>query len=102
MSYSRHRSRYSDSASPSPSPYKRRGRSVSRSMSRSTTHRSRSRSRESSAENPGNNLYVTGLSARVTKRDLEEHFSTEGKVIPLLLLFTDLWRNRFLAAHLQT
>ncbi|KAG9158916.1 hypothetical protein Leryth_013294 [Lithospermum erythrorhizon] len=41
----------------------------------------RSRSCESSdVENPGNNLYVTGLSARVTKRDLEKHFSTEGKV----------------------
>lgn len=34
----------------------------------------------SDAENPGNNLYVTGLSARVTKRDLEKHFSTEGMV----------------------
>lgn len=32
------------------------------------------------AENPGNNLYVTGLSARVTDRDLEKHFSTEGEV----------------------
>nr|CAB3501317.1 unnamed protein product [Digitaria exilis] len=41
-----------------------------------------SRSVESSdAENPGNNLYVTGLSARVTDRDLEKHFSTEGEVI---------------------
>ncbi|KAI3451341.1 hypothetical protein Pfo_008006 [Paulownia fortunei] len=53
MSYSR-RSRYSDS----PSPYKRYSRSVSRSLSRS-----RSRSHDSNdAENPGNNLYVTGLS----------------------------------------
>jgi hypothetical protein len=34
----------------------------------------------SDAENPGNNLYVTGLSARVTDRDLEKHFSTEGEV----------------------
>lgn len=43
--------------------------------------RSRSRSRDSSdVENPGNNLYVTGLSALVTKRDLEKHFSSEGKV----------------------
>nr|CAB3496401.1 unnamed protein product [Digitaria exilis] len=41
-----------------------------------------SRSVESSdAENPGNNLYVTGLSARVTDQDLEKHFSTEGEVI---------------------
>lgn len=34
----------------------------------------------SDAENPGNNLYVTGLSARVTDQDLEKHFSTEGEV----------------------
>lgn len=38
------------------------------------------RSRSPSVENPGNKLYVTGLSARVTKRDLEKHFSAEGKV----------------------
>ncbi|KAG6383808.1 hypothetical protein SASPL_156434 [Salvia splendens] len=71
MSYSR-RSR-------SPSPYNKR---YSRSFSRSPIpSRSRSRSYDSrDAENPGNNLYVTGLSARVTKRDLEKHFSTEGKV----------------------
>nr|GEV10787.1 serine/arginine-rich splicing factor SR45A-like isoform X1 [Tanacetum cinerariifolium] len=72
MSYSR-RSRYSPSLSP---PHKRYGRSVS-------TSRSRSRSRSydgSDIENPGNNLYVTGLSARVTRRDLEKHFSAEGKV----------------------
>eukprot|EP01018_Ginkgo_biloba_P016282 Gb_37565 [translate_table: standard] len=31
--------------------------------------------------NPGNNLYVTGLSARVVEKDLEAHFSKEGKVI---------------------
>lgn len=30
--------------------------------------------------NPGNNLYVTGLSARVVEADLEELFSQEGKV----------------------
>lgn len=30
--------------------------------------------------NPGNNLYVTGLSTRVSEKDLEEHFSKEGKV----------------------
>ncbi|CAD6203022.1 unnamed protein product [Miscanthus lutarioriparius] len=41
-----------------------------------------SRSVDSSdAENAGNNLYVTGLSTRVTDRDLENHFSTEGEVI---------------------
>lgn len=34
----------------------------------------------SDIENPGNNLYVTGLSARITKRDVEKHFSAEGKV----------------------
>lgn len=38
----------------------------------------RSTSRE--AENPGNNLYVTGLSPRITKRELEKHFAAEGKV----------------------
>ncbi|GFZ01655.1 RNA-binding (RRM/RBD/RNP motifs) family protein [Actinidia rufa] len=57
MSYSK-RSRYSCSPSPD-----RRYR----------------RSRDPSVENPGNNLYVTGLPTRVTKRDLEKHFSTEGK-----------------------
>ncbi|KAL0418979.1 UNVERIFIED_CONTAM: Serine/arginine-rich splicing factor a [Sesamum radiatum] len=63
MSYSR-RSRYSDSLS----PYRRYSRSVSRS-------RSRSRSR---AFNP------------VTKRDLEKHFSTEGKVEDVHLV-VDPW-----------
>jgi len=44
-------------------------------------------------ENPGNNLYVTGLSPRITKRELEKHFSAEGKVcsslssIHLMLVF---------------
>ncbi|XP_027147886.1 serine/arginine-rich splicing factor SR45a isoform X3 [Coffea eugenioides] len=81
MSYSR-RSRYSLS----PSPYRRYDRSVSRSLSRS-----RSRSRDSSdAENPGNNLYVTGLSTRVTKRELEKHFSTEGTVEDVHLVI-DPW-----------
>ncbi|KAL0290391.1 UNVERIFIED_CONTAM: Serine/arginine-rich splicing factor a [Sesamum angustifolium] len=81
MSYSR-RSRYSDSLS----PYRRYSRSVSRSRSRS-----RSRSHVSSdAENPGNNLYVTGLSTRVTKRDLEKHFSSEGKVEDVHLV-VDPW-----------
>ncbi|XP_073037746.1 uncharacterized protein [Primulina eburnea] len=79
MSYSR-RSRYSLS----PSPYKRYSRSISRSPSRS-------RSRDSSdAENPGNNLYVTGLSTRVSRRDLEKHFSTEGKVEDVRLV-VDPW-----------
>jgi len=67
MSYSRG-SRYE-----SRSPYRR---------SSYSRYRSRSRSVDSSdAENPGNNLYVTGLSARVTDQDLEKHFSTEGEVI---------------------
>lgn len=30
--------------------------------------------------NPGNNLYVTGLSTRVTEDDLEKFFNKEGKV----------------------
>ncbi|THF99835.1 hypothetical protein TEA_002343 [Camellia sinensis var. sinensis] len=75
----------------SPSPYGRYSRSVSRSVSRSRSiSRSRSRSRESSVENPGNNLYVTGLSARVTKRDLEKHFLAEGKVEDVHLV-VDPW-----------
>ncbi|XP_022970546.1 serine/arginine-rich splicing factor SR45a-like isoform X4 [Cucurbita maxima] len=78
MSYSR-RSRYSRSPS-----YKR---SVSRSLSRS---RSRSRSPSSDVENPGNNLYVTGLSPRVTKRELEKHFSAEGTVLDVHLV-ADPW-----------
>ncbi|XP_020223664.1 serine/arginine-rich splicing factor SR45a isoform X4 [Cajanus cajan] len=86
MSYSR-RSRYS--YSPSPSPYKRYSRSVSRSPSRSRS-RSRSRSLSRDAENPGNNLYVTGLSPRITKRELEKHFAAEGKVIDVHLV-VDPW-----------
>jgi RNA recognition motif-containing protein len=34
----------------------------------------------SNADNPGNNLYVTGLSTHVTDRDLEKHFSAAGEV----------------------
>ncbi|KAL2517123.1 RRM domain-containing protein [Abeliophyllum distichum] len=52
----------------------------SRSLSRS--RRSRSRIRDSvDAANPGNNLYVTGLSTRVTEIDLKKYFSSEGKVV---------------------
>ncbi|XP_020112327.1 serine/arginine-rich splicing factor SR45a-like [Ananas comosus] len=82
------RKRYSRS----PSPY--RGRSRSRSLSRgrspsrsrSPIPRSRTRSRSGSrgraeAVNTGNTLYVTGLSSRVTERDLEDHFTKEGKVV---------------------
>ncbi|GJP39783.1 hypothetical protein CLOM_g24125 [Closterium sp. NIES-68] len=32
------------------------------------------------SRNPGNNLYVTGLSMRTTEVELEKHFSKEGKV----------------------
>ncbi|XP_050369426.1 serine/arginine-rich splicing factor SR45a isoform X2 [Argentina anserina] len=90
MSYSR-RSRYSPSPSPSlkryrsPSPSPRRYRSISRSVSRSM-----SRSRSPSVENPGNNLYVTGLSPRITRRELEKHFASEGKVIDVHLV-VDPW-----------
>ncbi|KAK1394262.1 Serine/arginine-rich protein RS2Z32 [Heracleum sosnowskyi] len=75
MSYSR-RSRYSRS----PSPYRRYKRSVSRSRSYDSTE----------VENPGNNLYVTGLSPRITKRDIEKHFSTQGKVEDVHLV-VDPW-----------
>ncbi|XP_039128301.1 serine/arginine-rich splicing factor SR45a isoform X3 [Dioscorea cayenensis subsp. rotundata] len=81
MSYSR-RSRY---ASRSPSPYGD-ARSGSSSLSRS-----RSRSPDfSDVENPGNNLYVTGLSSRLTKDELEKHFATEGKVSDVHLV-VDPW-----------
>ncbi|KAF4373906.1 hypothetical protein F8388_007812 [Cannabis sativa] len=80
--------------SPSPSPPRRapsrsrsRSRSWSRPVSRSRSRswsrprpvsQSRSRGRPE-AINPGNTLYVTGLSTRVTERELEDHFSKEGK-----------------------
>uniref|UniRef100_A0A2P2IRT5 Serine/arginine-rich splicing factor SR45a isoform X2 n=1 Tax=Rhizophora mucronata TaxID=61149 RepID=A0A2P2IRT5_RHIMU len=75
MSYSREGRSASPRTSASPSR-SRRSRSLSRSR-----RRSRSRSRDSAdASNPGNNLYVTGLSTRVNTSDLEKHFSAEGKV----------------------
>ncbi|VFQ68039.1 unnamed protein product [Cuscuta campestris] len=59
----------------------------SRSRSLSPPRRSRSRSRETEEPvNPGNNLYVTGLSTRVTNSDLEKFFSSEGKVIECSLV----------------
>ncbi|KAJ0047548.1 hypothetical protein Pint_15132 [Pistacia integerrima] len=68
------------SASPRASVSPVRGRR-SRSLSRSRRSRSRSRSRDFvEATNPGNNLYVTGLSTRVTSSDLEKFFNSEGKV----------------------
>ncbi|KAK1280913.1 hypothetical protein QJS04_geneDACA018272 [Acorus gramineus] len=45
---------------------------------------------DSDVENPGNNLYVTGLSPRVTKKNLEKHFSSEGKIIDIHLV-VDPW-----------
>ncbi|PKI66473.1 hypothetical protein CRG98_013129 [Punica granatum] len=81
MSYSS-RSRYS--RSPSYGSYSR-----SASMSRSVS-RSRSRSLSSDVENPGNNLYVTGLSPRTTKKELEKHFSSEGTVVDVHLV-VDPW-----------
>lgn len=86
MSHSR------DERSPSPnvsaSPDDRRHRSRSRSRSRSpprASRHSRSRSPED-VSNPGNNLYVTGLSTRVTVSDLEKFFSKEGKVVQCSLV----------------
>uniref|UniRef100_A0A0E0NSW3 RRM domain-containing protein n=1 Tax=Oryza rufipogon TaxID=4529 RepID=A0A0E0NSW3_ORYRU len=67
--------------------------SYSTSPRRSSRSRYRSRSRSvdsSDVENPGNNLYVTGLSARVTDRDLEKHFSAEGEVIDASIVL-DPW-----------
>ncbi|CAN4098773.1 unnamed protein product [Withania somnifera] len=82
MSYSR-RSRYFRSPS-----YDRYSKSVSRFRYGS---RSWSRSCDSNdVENPGNNLYVTGLSTLVKERDIEEHFSTEGKVEDVHLV-VDPW-----------
>nr|GLL42963.1 mitochondrial uncoupling protein 2-like [Ipomoea trifida] len=87
MSYSK-RSRYS--RSPSYKHYS--SRSVSRSLSKSPSlSRSPSRSRYSGeSENPGNNLYVTGLATRVREKDLEKHFSSEGKVEDVHLV-VDPW-----------
>ncbi|KAF7113213.1 hypothetical protein RHSIM_RhsimUnG0149200 [Rhododendron simsii] len=66
------------SASP---PYSKSRVRDRRSRSLSGSRRSRSRSRDSvGAVNPGNNLYVTGLSTRVTNSELEKYFSHEGKV----------------------
>ncbi|XP_047089988.1 serine/arginine-rich splicing factor SR45a-like isoform X1 [Lolium rigidum] len=90
------RRRYTRS-SRSPSPYKGRQKAMSRSRSpvaRSQSRspspdprsqaRSRSRSpgsREPEAVNHGNTLYITGLSSRVTDKELREYFNKEGKVV---------------------
>ncbi|CAL1400989.1 unnamed protein product [Linum trigynum] len=83
MSHSREgRHGHSKSPSPRPSAASPPRARRSRSLSRSRKSRSRSRSRESvEAYNPGNNLYVTGLSTRVTSSDLEKFFAKEGKVL---------------------
>ncbi|CAL5345097.1 unnamed protein product [Camellia sinensis] len=87
----------------SPSLYATESRSRSRSKSRSWSRlrgksRSRSRSRGrgsydnsgflswNDVGNPGNTLYVTGLSTRVTERELKDHFSKEGKVASCFLV----------------
>ncbi|VAH89140.1 unnamed protein product [Triticum turgidum subsp. durum] len=53
-------------------------------------YRSRSSVDSSDVENPGNNLFVTGLSSRLTDQDLEKHFSTEGEVIDASIVL-DPW-----------
>ncbi|KAL6555853.1 hypothetical protein OROHE_007127 [Orobanche hederae] len=75
---------------------KSRSRSLSRSRSRSRSpsrswSRPRARSRSggrgrTEVVNPGNTIYVTGLSTRVTERNLEDHFSKEGKVKSVFLV----------------
>ncbi|XP_072962512.1 uncharacterized RNA-binding protein C25G10.01 [Typha angustifolia] len=80
--HGRDRSR-SRSRSRSPARIRSRVRPQSRSPSPIPRSRSRSRSRSRGrhgAVNPGDTLYVTGLSGRVTERDLKDHFSKEGKV----------------------
>ncbi|XP_024535340.1 serine/arginine-rich splicing factor SR45a isoform X2 [Selaginella moellendorffii] len=69
----------------SPSP--RRGRSRSRSPPHCRSYRSDGRDKDDEIScNPGNNLYVTGLSTRVTEKDLEDYFSKEGKVVECRLV----------------
>ncbi|KAK6939289.1 RNA recognition motif domain [Dillenia turbinata] len=85
---------YSRSLSPRSLRYRSRSRSRSRSrppMSHSRSRslsrsRSRSRDRGADAVNPGNTLFVTGLSSRVTERELEDHFSKKGKVASCVLV----------------
>ncbi|CAJ2646679.1 serine/arginine-rich splicing factor SR45a [Trifolium pratense] len=67
-------------------PPRSRSRSLEMQRPRSPS-RSRGRSRSRSPDrNGGDTLYVTGLSSRVTERDLEEHFSKEGKVASCFLV----------------
>ncbi|KAF9621736.1 hypothetical protein IFM89_027590 [Coptis chinensis] len=73
-----------------PSRSRSRSRPISRSRSPPRSRpRERSRSRDrgrSDAVNPGNTLYVTGLSTRVTEEDLLEHFNKEAKVLSCRLV----------------
>ncbi|CAI7782682.1 unnamed protein product [Closterium sp. NIES-54] len=72
------------------SPYKRRSRSPVKGRSRSPPFRRgsprgrspppRSPDPDDQSRNPGNNLYVTGLSMRTAEAELEKHFAKEGKV----------------------
>jgi hypothetical protein len=56
----------------------------SRTRSRSPTRSYRETSED--ANNPGNNLYVTGLSVRVSEKELQDHFEREGKVLECRLV----------------
>jgi transformer-2 protein len=93
----RRRDRYSSSLSPRERPERSRSRTPPRrgksgpvndglDRSRSRTPPRRGSRREPDALNPGNNLYVTGLSTRVNEKDLQEHFSQEGKVLECRLV----------------
>ncbi|KAL1566657.1 serine/arginine-rich splicing factor SR45a-like isoform X1 [Salvia divinorum] len=89
------RKRYARSQSPWEENSRSRSRSKSRSRSRSWSRprersrsRSRSRGRGTGREdvNDGTTLYVTGLSTRVNEKELEDHFSKEGKVKSVFLV----------------
>ncbi|CAM6030124.1 unnamed protein product [Sphagnum balticum] len=56
----------------------------SRTRSRSPTRSYRETTED--ANNPGNNLYVTGLSLRVSEKELQDHFEQEGKVLECRLV----------------
>ncbi|KAG9302145.1 hypothetical protein G9A89_020579 [Geosiphon pyriformis] len=62
-------------------------RSHSRSPRRARSSRERSRSSEEEDVNPGNNLFVTGLSIRTEDRDLEEYFTKYGKVSKAQIMY---------------
>jgi len=63
-------------------------RSLSGSRSRSPRRlRSRERSRGDEESNPGNSLFVTGLSPRTSDRDLDELFSKYGKVVKAQIMY---------------